>query len=104
VTRQQAVKTAGVAPATFARLASHGSILERVAHVIADAIRSVYDCPGTFAGALEPHAARFGLRHGDGLGLLRWLLDLVGDPQTSRWMDEANREPTERARPEARAR
>jgi predicted transcriptional regulator of viral defense system len=32
VTRQQAVKTAGVAPATFARLASDGSILERVAH------------------------------------------------------------------------
>jgi hypothetical protein len=60
-----------------------------VAQVIADAIRSVYDYPGTFADALRPHAARFGLRRGDGLALLRWLLDLVGDPETSRWMEEA---------------
>jgi len=60
-----------------------------VAQVIADAIRSVYDYPGTFADALGPHAARFGLRRGDGLALLRWLLDLVGDPETSRWMEEA---------------
>jgi hypothetical protein len=223
VTRQQAVKTAGVAPATFARLASDGSILERVAHgvyhltgapladhldlraawlqlapdtpawerrpdqgvvshrsaaalyrvghlpadghdftlpkrrqsrrsdvrlhqrpledrewidlrglpvtrpsriasdllydredpeavaqLIADAIRSVYDYPGTFADALASHAARFGLRQGDGLGLLRWLLDLVGDPETPRWIDEAkahqDRELAERTDPEERAR
>ena len=77
---------------------------EAVAHLIADAIRSAYDYPGPFVGALAPHAARFGLRHGDGLGLLRWLLDLVGDPDTARWMEEANREPTERARPDERAR
>lgn len=62
---------------------------EAVAQVIADAIRSIYDDPGTFADALGPHAARFGLRRGDGLALLRWLLDTVGDPQTSRWMEEA---------------
>ena len=62
---------------------------EAVAQVIADAIRSIYDYPGTFADALAPHAARFGLRRGDGLALLRWLLDLVGDPETSRWMQEA---------------
>jgi Transcriptional regulator, AbiEi antitoxin len=62
---------------------------EAVAHVIADAIRGVYDYPGSFADALAPHAARFGLRRGDGIALLRWLLDLVGDPETSRWMDEA---------------
>ena len=60
-----------------------------VAQVIADAIRSIYDYPGTFADALGPHAARFGLRRGDGLALLRWLLDLVGDPETSQWMEEA---------------
>lgn len=62
---------------------------EAVAHVVADAIRVVYDYPGAFADALAPHAARFGLRRGDGLALLRWLLDLVGDPDTSRWMEEA---------------
>lgn len=62
---------------------------EAVAHVIADAIRAVYDYPGTFADALVPLAGRLGLRHGDGLGLLRWLLDLVGDPDTPRWMEEA---------------
>lgn len=62
---------------------------EAVAQVIADALRSVYDYPGTFADALAPHAARFGLRRGDGLALFRWLLDMVGDPETSRWMEQA---------------
>jgi hypothetical protein len=62
---------------------------EAVAHVVADAIRPGYDYPGTFADALTPHAARFGLRRGDGLALLRWLLDIVGDPDTARWMEEA---------------
>lgn len=62
---------------------------EAVAHVVADAIRAVYDYPGTFADALAPHSARFGLRRGDGLALLRWLLELVGDPDTSRWLEEA---------------
>jgi len=62
---------------------------EAVAHVIADAIRGVHDYPGTFAETLASHAARFGLRRGDGVALLRWLLDLVGDPQTSKWMKEA---------------
>lgn len=62
---------------------------EAVAHVIADAIRSGHDRPSNFADALAPHAARFGLRRGDGLGLRQWLLDLLGDPETSRWIDEA---------------
>ena len=62
---------------------------EAVAYVVADAIRSIYDYPGTFTDALAPHAARFGLRRGDGLALLRWLLDLVGDPETARWLEEA---------------
>ncbi len=48
----------------------------------------MYDYPGTFADALSPHAAGFGLRKGDGLALLRWLLDPIGDPETSVWMDE----------------
>lgn len=62
---------------------------ESVAHVIADSLRAVYDYPGTFADALAVHAYRFGLRRHDGLGLLRWLLDLVGDGDTDLWMDEA---------------
>ncbi len=60
-----------------------------VAHIVADAIRGSYDYPGTFADSLAAHAARFGLRRDDGLGLLRWLLDLVGDPGMPRWLDEA---------------
>ena len=60
-----------------------------VARLIADALRAVYDYPGAFADALAPHAARFGFRRGDGLALLRWLLDLAGDPQAAQWIDEA---------------
>jgi hypothetical protein len=79
---------------------------EAVAHVVADAIRPVYDYPGTFADALAPHAVKFGLRKGDGTALLRWLLDLVGDPETSQWMEEAQthveRTDTGETRPEAK--
>lgn len=64
---------------------------EAVAHIVADSIRKVYDYPGTFAEALGPHAARFGLRRGDGLALLEWLLGLVGYPDTDLWMNEARR-------------
>jgi hypothetical protein len=60
-----------------------------VAQVIADAFRPVYDYPAAFADALAPHAASFGLRRGDGLALLRWLLATVGDPETPRWIAEA---------------
>ena len=62
---------------------------EAVARLIADAIRPVYDYPGTFADSLAPLAARFGLRKGDGFGLLRWFLDMTGDPEKGRWLDEA---------------
>lgn len=62
---------------------------EAVAHLIADALRHVYDYPSTFADALAPYAAQFGFRRGDGLALLRWLLDLVGDPESPRWLKEA---------------
>lgn len=62
---------------------------EAVAHVAADAIRAVYDYPGTFSDALAPYAAPYGLRRNDGVAMLRWLLDLVGDPDTARWMEEA---------------
>lgn len=62
---------------------------EAVAIVVADAIREVYDYPGTFADTLAPYAERYGLERGDGIGVLGWLLALVGDPETERWVDEA---------------
>ena len=62
---------------------------EAVARLVVDAIRKVNDYPGSFADSLAAHAARFGLRRGDGLALLRWLLELVGDPETEQWMSEA---------------
>lgn len=62
---------------------------EAVARLISDSIRPVYDYPGTFADCLVPHARRFGFRTGDGLGLLRWFLDLAGDPERGRWIEEA---------------
>lgn len=62
---------------------------QAVAHIVTDAIRGVFDYPGTFVDALAPHAAAFGLRRGDGVALLRWLLDLVGDPDAKGWLEEA---------------
>ena len=62
---------------------------EAVAQVIADALRPACDYPGAFADALAPYAASFGLRRGDGLALLRWLLDTAGDPEMPRWIEEA---------------
>ena len=64
---------------------------EAVGNVVADSIRMIHDYPGAFARGLAPHAARFGLRRGDGLGLLQWLLNLVGDPRTPQWIDEARK-------------
>jgi hypothetical protein len=60
-----------------------------VAQIIVDAIGPVFDYPGAFAVGLAPHAGRFGLRRDDGLALLRWLLDLVDDEETEKWMQEA---------------
>lgn len=62
---------------------------EAVASIAADAMRSMRDHPGAIADSLAPHAVRFGLRQGDGLALLRWLLDLVGDPHAPEWIAEA---------------
>jgi hypothetical protein len=62
-----------------------------VGHVIADAIRGVFDYPRTVAAAITPYARRFGLDRGDGLGLLAWLLELTGIPAAERhaWLAEA---------------
>lgn len=63
---------------------------EAVAHIVVEAIRGISDYPATFVETLAPHARRFGLREGDGLGVLRWLAGLVGgDPDFGRWMGEA---------------
>ena len=42
-----------------------------------------------YADSLAAQASRFDLRRDDGLGVMRWLLDLVGDPGTPRWVDGA---------------
>jgi hypothetical protein len=68
---------------------------EAVGHVVADALRGVYDYAGTFAQTLAPHAAQLGLRRGDGVAVLRWLLDLVGDPETATWMEQARTSSTD---------
>ena len=62
---------------------------DAVAQIIGDSIRNVYDYPGTFADRLAPHAGRFGFRRGDGFALLRFFVDLVGDPESGRWLEEA---------------
>lgn len=62
---------------------------EAVAQIVVDSVKGVVDYPGAFADSLAPHAGRFGLRKGGGLALLRWLLGLVNDPDTERWMEEA---------------
>jgi hypothetical protein len=62
---------------------------QAVSTVVADAIRSGYEAPGAVADAVAHGSARFGLQRGEGLALLRWLLDLTGDPGASGWMEQA---------------
>ncbi|HEY3261653.1 MAG TPA: type IV toxin-antitoxin system AbiEi family antitoxin domain-containing protein [Pseudonocardiaceae bacterium] len=60
-----------------------------VGHVVADALRQGADHPRSVAGAIAPHAARYGLARHDGFSLLSRLLELTGDPQRSAWLKEA---------------
>ena len=62
---------------------------EAVAQIVTDALRGNHDYPGVFTDSLAALASRFSLRRGDGLGVMRWLLDLVRDPGTPRWLDQA---------------
>lgn len=62
---------------------------EAVGHLVTDAIRGVFDYPGAFAEKLAPSAAPLGLRRGDGLAALRWLLELGGDRHAAEWLAEA---------------
>ena len=60
-----------------------------IGQIIADALRSVFDYPGAMVSAIAPYAAAYGLRRGDGLGLIGWLLDLSGDREREVWLAEA---------------
>jgi predicted transcriptional regulator of viral defense system len=60
-----------------------------VAEVIVDSLRPALDHPQSVASAIAPHASAYGLRHGDGIGLLRWLLELSGDPDREMWLTDA---------------
>jgi hypothetical protein len=72
-----------------ADLLADGEDPESVGQIIADGLRETFDYPATVAAAVSSHAARHGLRNGDGLGLLAWLLELSGDPQRQEWLQEA---------------
>lgn len=71
---------------------------EAVAHIVVEAIRGISDYPAMFVEALAPHARRFGLREGEGIGVLRWLVGLVGgDPDLGAWTQDAGGQGTSRA-------
>lgn len=72
-----------------ADLLADGEEPDAVAPMIAQTLRQATDYPGTVADAIAPLAARFGLRKHDGLGLLRWLLELAPDPDAPAWLEEA---------------
>lgn len=72
---------------------------EAVAQVVVDALRKKNEWAGNFVSALSAQAGRLGLHHGDGLAVLRWLLDLTGDPQSANWIEEARAQPIEVASP-----
>jgi hypothetical protein len=76
---------------------------EAIARIVSESLHHGYDDPGTVADALAPHAARLALRKGDGVAVLRWLLDLVDGPDTDEWMQHARAHlpRTERPRPDA---
>ena len=59
---------------------------QAVGQLITDAISGNFDYPGSFARAISPYAAQLGFRRGDGLSLLRWLLDVIGDPRALQWL------------------
>jgi hypothetical protein len=65
---------------------------EAVGHVIADALRAGHETPAAVAARLVPAAQRMGLRAGDGVGVMRWLLDLTSEERAPGWVDEARQE------------
>jgi len=63
---------------------------EAVAHVVADALRGGVEQSALFAQSLGSVAHRLGLRRGDGLGSLRWLLDLIAAEDGPKWIEQAH--------------
>lgn len=61
-----------------------------VATIVAESLDAGHDGPGTFAQGLSAVAHRYGLSHGDGVGMLGWLLDLAGAADRDRWMTQAS--------------
>jgi hypothetical protein len=51
-----------------------------------------HEAPVAIAASLAPAAQRMGLRAGDGLGVMRWLLDLTTDDRAPGWVDDAWRQ------------
>jgi hypothetical protein len=76
---------------TIADLLADGESPDAVAHVVADAFRAGYTDAQALATAIAPHAARLGLRRGDGLAVLEWLADLTGDTDVDAWATEPAR-------------
>ncbi|WP_460845275.1 type IV toxin-antitoxin system AbiEi family antitoxin domain-containing protein [Phytohabitans suffuscus] len=57
-----------------------------VARVIADALRTAVDNVAAVVKAITPYTARFGLRPGDGAGLLDLLLESAGIAKREEWL------------------
>lgn len=66
-----------------------------VARVVAEALREKKEWAGNLAPALAPRAAALGFRRGDWRAALVWLLDLSGDPEPERWLEEAEAKTTD---------
>jgi hypothetical protein len=62
-----------------------------VARITAEVLERVFDYPRDVAGALAPHAHRFGCRRGDGLALLDELLRRAGSRERETLLAEARR-------------
>jgi hypothetical protein len=71
-----------------ADLLADGEEPDSVGSIVADALRGRLDSPRRVATAVAAHARALGLARGDGVGLLRWLLELSGDPNRDEWIEE----------------
>lgn len=60
-----------------------------IAQIVDEVLTHVYDYPGTVAEKIAPFAARFGLRAGDGIGVLDHMLRLSGNAQREVLLEEA---------------
>jgi predicted transcriptional regulator of viral defense system len=65
---------------------------EAVAQLVADALRGLFEYPGTVADAVAPYAQRFGFDRGDGRALLGWFGETTASPDVDRWLTEARGE------------